>query len=115
MNRESSHGPDAKFDQLLQDWRVDDPLPTGFQRAVWRRIAAPVVPVPVSPAQALRAWLEQLFARPAWSISCALFLVSAGLLAGYWQATTQTARWEQLMENRYVQSVDPYAQVALAP
>ncbi|MCL4178477.1 MAG: hypothetical protein KJ072_12140 [Verrucomicrobia bacterium] len=115
MNHESSHGPNANLDSLLRDWRVDDPLPLGFNRAVWRRIAAQAVPAPVSPVAALRLRLDRWFARPAWSIGCALFLVSAGLLAGYWQATAQTARWEQLMASRYVHSVDPYAQAASAP
>jgi hypothetical protein len=115
MNHESSHGPDANLDPLLRDWRVDDPLPPGFNRAVWRRIATQAAPSPVSPVEAVRLWLDRWLARPAWSIGCALFLVSAGLLAGYWQATSQTARWDRLMASRYVHSVDPYAQAVSAP
>jgi len=115
MNHESSHGPDANLDPLLRYWRVDDPLPPGFNRAVWRRIVAQAAPSPVSPVEAVRLWLDRWLARPAWSIGCALVLVSAGLLAGYWQATSQTARWDRLMASRYVHSVDPYAQAVSAP
>jgi hypothetical protein len=115
MNHEPTPGPDAKLDALLQNWRVDDPLPPGFNRAVWRRIAAHTGPERTSPYQALRAWIAGLFARPAWSIGYALILLSAGLATGYWQATAQTNRWDQRMASRYVQSVDPYFQASAQP
>jgi hypothetical protein len=115
MNKEPSQGPDAKLDALLQSWRVDDPLPPGFNRAVWRRIAAHTRPELASPYQLLRAWISGRFVRPAWSIGYALLLLSAGLVAGYWQATAQTARWDQRMASRYVQSIDPYFQASAQP
>jgi hypothetical protein len=115
MNDESFHEPDPSLGRLLQSWQLDAPLPQGFQYRVWRRIATEPAPAGIHPVRALRAWLELMFARPAWSIGYALFLLSAGLLAGYWQANAQTARWDQLMASRYVQSVDPYAQAASQP
>jgi hypothetical protein len=115
MNNESSQGTDPRLERLLQVWRVDNPLPPGFPRAVWRRIAAQPASELASPVHALRDWIARQFARPAWSIGYALLLLSAGLLTGYWQAAAQTARWDHLMASRYVQSVDPYFQASLQP
>jgi hypothetical protein len=111
MNRESSQSPDPHLQRLLQDWRVETPLPPGFNRAVWRRIAAESASERPTLLHALRNWLAAQFVRPAWSIGYALLLLSAGLLTGYWQAASQTARWDQQLASRYVQSVDPYFQV----
>jgi hypothetical protein len=111
MNHETSQGPDANLDRLVREWRVEDPLPAGFHRGVWRRIAAVSAARAVSPAQLLRGWLARQFVRPAWSIGYAVLLLGVGLLTGYWQATAQTARWDHLMASRYVQSIDPYLQV----
>jgi hypothetical protein len=44
-----------------------------------------------------------------------MLLLSAGLVTGYWKASAQTERWNQLMASRYVQSVDPYFQASLQP
>jgi hypothetical protein len=112
MNQESSQGQEANLDQLLRDWRVQPPLPSGFHRAVWRRVAAHAAADVHSPAQVLCDWLARQFARPAWSIGYAALLLSAGLFMGYWQASAQTARWDQLMASRYVQSIDPYFQAS---
>jgi hypothetical protein len=115
MNHEPAKGSDAKLDALLQDWRVNDPLPAGFNRAVWRRIAARTGTELTSPYQALMSWIAGQLTRPAWSIGYALILLSAGLVTGYWQATAQTHRWDQRMASRYVQSIDPYFQASAQP
>jgi hypothetical protein len=115
MNHESNPKPDGDLGQLIESWRIDAPLPSGFKSRVWRRIATESAPGARNPVRVLRAWIELIFARPAWSIGYALVLVSVGLLAGYWQAVEQTARWDQLMAGRYVQSVDPYYQATSKP
>lgn len=100
-------GAEADLRSLLKTWRVHKPLAAGFKARVWQRIANADTPVRSSPGAAFRTWLDGLFARPWWSVGYALLLLSAGLITGYWQATEQTARWDQWMATRYVQSVDP--------
>jgi hypothetical protein len=115
MNHDTSQGNNGDIDRLVQEWRVETPLPAGFKQAVWRRVAAQAGTPAISPVEALRDWLARQFARPAWSIGYAMLLLSAGLVTGYWQASAQTERWNQLMASRYVQSVDPYFQASLQP
>jgi hypothetical protein len=115
MNQELSRGPEDDLRRALRQWRVEEPLPAGFHRAVWRKVAGLSSDRSVSPGLRMWEWLALQLGRPAWSIGVAVVLLGTGLLAGYWQATAQTARWDDLMARRYVQSVDPYLQVGAAP
>jgi len=112
---DTAPGPETGLSPLLQTWRVGVPLDAGFKARVWRRIANDGAPAGWRLGAALRAWLDQMFARPLWSIGYALLLMSAGLIAGYWQATEQSARWDQAMATRYVQSVDPSFHLTAEP
>jgi hypothetical protein len=94
--------------RLLSTWRVQSHLPADFSNRVWLRLARIDGSAGVSIADALRHWLSDVFLRPTWSLGYALVLLGAGLLGGYLGAREQTERFKQHMEQRYVQSINPY-------
>ena len=98
---------DHPLDRLLQKWRVTPPLPPRFGEQVWKRIERAEVPA-VSIREAVRAWIAMAFARPAFAFAYVTVLLMIGLTLGAIQASQKTARWEQGLEARYVQSIDPY-------
>jgi hypothetical protein len=108
MHPEPPTPPDPGLQQLLRTWRVHAPLPADFSNRVWLRLAPLDAPAGRWLADEFRRWLGYVFLRPAWSIGYALILLSAGLLAGYLGAREQTERWNRHMEQRYVQSINPY-------
>jgi hypothetical protein len=114
-NPAPASGPETELRPLLEAWQVNVPLAPGFKARVWRRLANDATPDGLRLARVLLAWLDGLFARPSWSFGYTLLLLSAGLLTGYWAAGEQTARWDQVMATRYVQSVDPAFQATLQP
>lgn len=100
---------DPNLRRLLSQWRVETPLPPRFQEAVWKRIEAEEsTPARVSVWQALVGVTEGLFARPAFAVACVAVFLAVGLGAGWAQAREQTARVDESLSTRYVQSVDPY-------
>jgi hypothetical protein len=120
MKTDTSPEParDPELSRLLQSWHVAARVSPAFKSEVWHLIAAESSSAGVAIAPLLRPiarWLERSFARPAWSVGYALAVLAAGLWAGYWQATQQTERWDQLMSARYVQTVDPYSRTASRP
>jgi len=98
---------DVKLSRVLHEWPVNGPLPPRFQEGVWQRIEA---------AEARRGasswlpdWLVVIFARPAYAAICATLLVVVGISVGLWKADRVTNRWDNQLAQRYVASVDPYA------
>jgi hypothetical protein len=106
---------DPELQKKLQTWRVDIDVPADFQREVWSRIAAHEA------VDGDSAWLTgvkrllssaTLFSTP----RLALAAVTISLLVGAGTGLVETGRsntavWKHL-ENRYVQSINPYWQVA---
>lgn len=97
-----------EFDRVLQQWRVSTPLPPRFQEQVWRKIEAAETRARMRPSELIRYWLESVMPRPGVAASYIGILLVTGFLAGTWQAQEQNVRAEQVLERKYVESVDPY-------
>ena len=106
---------DRELQEKLQAWRVDIDVPADFQREVWSRIAAHEA---IDGGPAWLTWVKRLlssgtlFSTP----RLALAAVTVGLLLGAGTGLVETGRsntavWKHL-ENQYVQSINPYWQVA---
>ena len=95
------------LDRSLREWRVNPPLPPGFQAQVWQRIAD-AAEKKINFWALCREWFELAFSRPAVNLAYALVLLFLGSGAGYWQAREKTALIDHSLGSRYVQSVDPY-------
>ena len=96
---------------MLAAWQVEVRVPEDFRRPFRKLIAAGTD----------RIWLarmKSLFVLGAKvSVSrCALAAVSLGVFIGVTTGILETSRWNAAtwnrLENQYVQSVDPYQQVA---
>jgi hypothetical protein len=106
---------DSELQKRLQAWRVDIEVPADFQREVWSRVAAREA---VDCGPTWLTWIkrllssETLFSTP----RLALAAVTLSLLVGAGTGLVETERsntvvWKNL-ENQYVQSINPYWQVA---
>jgi hypothetical protein len=102
----SSKKNDPPLNGLLNQWKIESPLPPRFQDNVWRRIAQ--AEVKASHWQSFTAWIEMAFKRPALVTSYVAVLLFTGLTAGYWQAHDRMAHEKLQGRTLYVQSVDPY-------
>jgi hypothetical protein len=106
---------DSELQKKLQAWRVDIDVPANFQNEVWSRIAAREA---VDGGPAWPTWVKRLLSS-ATLVSAprlALAAVTISLLVGAGTGLVETGRsntaaWQHL-ENQYVQSIDPYWQVA---
>ena len=98
--------------KVLREWRVTEPLPPRFLEGVWRSIQqaeAKAMPATTTTLWSLcKAWLAAALPRPAVATAYLGVLLVAGMATGYWQARQTTARWDNELGARYVQSVDPY-------
>jgi hypothetical protein len=56
----------------------------------------------------LRAWVEQVFARPAVAAAYVALLIAAGTALGFKQAHDASTRVQNQLGARYVQAIDPY-------
>ncbi|HMP84251.1 MAG TPA: hypothetical protein PKA41_16255 [Verrucomicrobiota bacterium] len=97
---------DPALSALLKAWKLEERLPPTFQERVWRRIET------AEAGSAFNIWPDWLvapFTRPAFATACASVLLAAGLIAGFWRADRDAARWDGELSHRYVAAVDPYA------
>jgi hypothetical protein len=106
---------DRELQEKLQAWRVDIDVPVDFQREVWSRIAAREA---VDGGPAWLTWVKRLLSSEALFSTprLALAAVTISLLLGAGTGLVETGRsntavWKHL-ENQYVQSINPYWQVA---
>ena len=106
---------DSELQKKLQAWRVDIDVPADFRREVWSRLAAREA---VSGGPGWLTWVKRLLSSEALFSTprLALAAVTISLLVGAGTGLVETARsntaaWKHL-ENQYVQSIDPYWQVA---
>jgi hypothetical protein len=97
---------DNLLGQSLKEWRVATPLPAGFERAVWRRIALAEAQ-PAGVLETWRGWLEQAFARQSVAVGYVALVVTVALLAGYERGQAAQRSWSHELAARYAQSVDP--------
>ena len=108
--------PSDELDTALRQWRIHEPLPPRFQERVWARIeraemssASSSIPV----WEALKAWAEQFFARPAMAVAYVSALVVLGTAFGVKQAHSESVRVHHELSARYVQTLDPYLSAGL--
>ena len=98
---------DASLQRTLQQWKVVDPLPGGFEQRVWRRIDFQQKNKPAGAWAVVQGILEDL-RRPALATSYIAFLLLVGVGTGYWHARMDNARASQELGARYVHMMDPY-------
>jgi hypothetical protein len=101
------------LDTALASWRVTAPLPPRFQEQVWRKIADAGAESAATPWAIFRGWLRLAFARPAVALACAAMLLALGSGTGWWQARQDSARVQNELGARYVQSLDPYQKMRM--
>lgn len=99
---------ERRLSDLLREWRIEAPLPFGFNAGVQHRISAANESAISSFFKYLLRRLDLWFARPELAISYVALLLVAGLAAGSWHAERESARIEQALAMQYVRSVDPY-------
>lgn len=91
--------------ECLRKWKVDSSLPTNFNSVVWRRIEDHR---PVSVAEAIRGWINEIFARKAVAVAYLSLALIFGLAAAHVQASKVIRERESQLQGRYLNSVDPY-------
>lgn len=114
MNKEPINPNKDPLDSVLKQWRMDAALPPRFQEQVWSRIERNTVNEPIALWPLVLDWLKSSVARPAFAVAYAIILLVLGITGGFLQAQRDNARFDNIVEARYVQSVDPY-QKAGAP
>jgi hypothetical protein len=108
---------DLELKKTLQRWNPQVTLPQDFQSEVWRRIAAREEEASSAFFRSLWADLADLFPRFAVGVPCLALVLALAVLSGQIQSQHETeadrARWQ----NRYLDSIDPYAKARhhLAP
>jgi hypothetical protein len=109
MKQENPKNEDPQLSRLLKTWRVNEPLPPRFQVSVWKRIETAESGRGKFTAPGVLDWMTALFARPAFATVCAAILLIAGLTTGFVRAEHDAGRMNSELAQRYVTSVDPYA------
>ncbi len=106
---------DAELKEVLRNWEVQVELPSGFQRDVWRHIAARA-------EQYRFAWLKNFFGRlaesivvPRYAMALAVVALLAGISLGYLQGGHSASSLSLQLEARYADSINPLSQTRLEP
>lgn len=97
---------------MLQAWQPQPPLPVRFQSEVWARIGARAAARQPSRLEQVVQGLLAVLAQPRFAVG---LIVTAGVLGlGLANVSAQAsqARRAQILEARYVRSVDPYQLLA---
>lgn len=94
----------------LDSWKVAPAVPSGFQREVWRRIAAREEARHQSRLRKYAGQFFELLATPRYAIAACLSAVVVGAGAAQLQANQENEwRWREL-QTRYEISIDPVVQ-----
>jgi hypothetical protein len=101
MNDSDSEELSAK----LRAWKVEAPLPTSFQREVWRRISVRQNAF----WSRLMAWASALLARPLVAVALVIVSLSVSIGFAHVQARKDNAKHSRMLEARYAASIDPLA------
>lgn len=114
MSTKQNPDKDDALDKVLRQWRVEAPLPPGFQEQVWRRIAR----AEQQEEPALWTMLNRLIEvlpRPKVALVYLAVFLAFGVAAGSLTAQARSNRMESALSLRYVQSIDPYRAEMTAP
>jgi hypothetical protein len=94
--------------RVLEEWKVNTPLPLRFQEDVWSRIEqAERHPEPSTGVLLLRL-VGEIFGRPRFALAYVALLLALGVVGGVWAAQLKTSHLDSNMRLRYVQAVDPF-------
>lgn len=99
---------DLSLHKVLKEWRIDGPLPSRFQEAVWQRIECREVQGGPSGWGVIVRWIGAVLPRPALAASYLSILLAIGLTAGWAQGRQETARIKSELGERYIRVLDPY-------
>ncbi len=109
MPFESKSPADERLSAVLRSWKVEaDPSPR-FADQVWHRIERRNAGTPWSRFLAVLASLTD---RPRLAAGFALMLLVAGAGAGLLRGRADAATLTSELQARYVQSIDPFAEIA---
>ncbi len=99
--------PNAKLNSLLKEWKPDVHLPARFESEVWRRISI------AQDRSVSRTW-SWLLSSPRLAVGLVTAMIIFGVGLAVWQANTNYQKQMQAAHSRYLHSVDPFTNVALA-
>lgn len=100
---------DAELSKALKHWRVENPLPPGFQQSVWQNIdRQATASAHHSVLDLLRAWITGGVSRPRMAASYLAALLLIGITVGWTQGQRDSSRVQNELAERYVRSLDPY-------
>ena len=93
----------------LRAWRIDVPLPTGFQKNVWQRIESSQTPPRQSAFNLFTNWIANALPHPAMAVSYIAALLVIGVSVGWGHARHEIAQVKDELSDRYIQVLDPHA------
>ena len=108
MKSNSKPEDNEPMESLMQEWRLEAPLPPRFQEQVWQRIARAEAQPQTTVWVRLTRLVEVLLPRPKVAFAYVAALVVFGMAAGSVIAQIRTSHVEAALGARYVQSVNPY-------
>lgn len=103
---------DESLSKLLGHWEVSGAPTPRFQERVWSRIEQAERVSTLSLWERLCDRVTEALARPAVAAAYVVTLLVGGFAVGHVKSDADQARIQKELTARYVQSVDPYAQVA---
>jgi ABC-type microcin C transport system permease subunit YejE len=92
----------------LKSWKVNTPLPAGFERQVWRRIETANQPGTSLIAEWFAEVMMGFRIHKAFTLGFVTIAIVAGVGLGVFQAHRSTDAARLMLSQRYVQSIDPY-------
>ena len=108
MKTNEPNQDDKPLSKALKEWRVEAPLPPGFQDAVWRRIERAQATPTLSVWGQIAEWIVNSLPRPALAASYLAVLLTVGGTMGWVQARHANSRLNGELGLRYVRTLDPY-------
>src|SRR5438270_13170035 len=108
MKKSETREPCDPVSKLIQVWKMRAPLPPRFQERVWTRIARSETEAAPGLWHQCLNWVQMSLPRPRMAASYLMILLLTGVTGGYWRGQEKAARFEEELNSRYVQSVDPY-------
>ncbi len=104
----SNHDSGAPHSEALKAWKVNTPLPAGFERRVWRSVEQ----AGHSRSSLFSKWLDELVAgfrvHRAFSVCFVALSLVSGIGLGMVEARRSSESAKTSLSQRYVQSIDPY-------
>ena len=109
----NTHEHDTALDFALHQWKLDAPLPLHFQDRVWQRITrAETLPeTRLSPLDTIQRLLDVVLPRPKFAFAYLTAFLLLGVAGGSVLAQHKSSRLESELGLRYVQSLNPYAEI----